>query len=306
MLQQNRVSEMWPSLHYDDWKETLATLHMWTQVVGKIRLTLEPMLNHWWQVPLYVSTRGLTTSPMHCGGGRTAQIDFDFIEHDLIVRDCEGSESAFALEPMPVAHFYRRVMEQLHAIGIDIHINTRPVEVQDAIPFERDLLHKSYDRVHVQNFWRALVQADRLCKVFRARFTGKASPVHFFWGSFDLAVTRFSGRRAPRHPGGIPNTPDRITFEAYSHECSSAGFWPGGYGMEAMFYSYAYPEPEGFAQAHVTPSAAYYNAQMKEFLLPYETVRQSDEPDADVLAFFQSTYEAAANLGKWDRGALER
>jgi hypothetical protein len=306
MLQQEQISEIWPVLQFDEWKDTLATLHMWTQVVGKVRLALEPMSNHWWQVPLYVTTRGLTTSPMPCGDGRTVQIDFDFVYHTLTFSDCEGENSVLALTPMPVAEFYRQVMERLRALAIDVRIRTTPVEVHDAIPFDRDYTHASYDKNYVHRFWRALIQADRLCKLFRSRFTGKVSPVHFFWGSFDLAVTRFSGRKAPPHPGGIPNTPDSVTREAYSHECSSAGFWPGGYGLEAMFYAYAYPEPDGFAQAHVKPSAAYYNAQMKEFMLPYEAVRQAADPDEDVLAFFQRTYEAAADLGTWDRAALER
>lgn len=298
--------EPWPQLRYDDWKDTLATLHLWTQVVGKVRLAHEPRLNHWWQVALYVTPRGLTTSAMPYGRSRTFVIDFDFIEHALSVNDCDGNASQFALEPMPVADFYDRLMATLSRLDLRTPIRTGPCEIPDAIPFEQDRVHASYDKTFVERFHRVLIQADRLCKIFRSRFIGKASPVHFFWGSFDLAVTRFSGRPAPPHPGGIPNLPDWITREAYSHEVSSCGFWPGGYGVDAVFYAYAYPEPQGFAQAPVRPSQASYNAQMKEFMLPYDAVRASSDPDTMVLDFFQSTYDTSANLGGWDRSALER
>ncbi len=305
MAQSSLLEQTWPSLRYEQWKDTLATLHMWTQIVGKIRLTQEPPVNHWWHVTLYVTARGLTTSPMPLPGWRTFEIDFDFIDHALRVRTCDGEQIDFALSAMPVADFYRRLLEALQSLKIDVSIRTMPSEVADAIPFERDFTHASYDPQYAHRFWRALVQADRLCKAFRSRFTGKVSPVHFFWGSFDLAVTRFSGRPAPRHPS-VPNTADSITLEAYSQEVSSAGFWPGGYGMEAMFYSYAYPEPAGFGQAPAGPPGASYSTQMKEFILPYEAARQSPDPDQAVLTFFQRTYEAAADLANWNRAALER
>lgn len=302
----NALREPWPALPYEQWKDTYATLHMWTQVVGKIRLAHEPRVNHWWQVALYVTPRGLTTSAMPYGRSRTFSVDFDFIDHALIIKDCDGNAAQVALEPMTVADFYARVMQALERLGLQTPLYTMPCEIADAIPFEQDRVHASYDKAYVERFHRVLIQADRLCKLFRASYIGKVSPVHFFWGSFDLAVTRFSGRPAPPHPGGIPNLPDWITREAYSHEVSSCGFWPGGYGSDAVFYAYAYPEPSGFAQAQVRPEQAFYNAQMKEFMLPYDDVRTSDDPDAMVLAFFESTYSAAANLGAWDRAALER
>ena len=298
--------ELWPSLPFAEWKDTLNTLHLWLQIAGKIRLAQEPMLNHWWQVPLYVTPRGLTTSSMPYKDMRAFQIDFDFVDHSLRLQECDGAQSVFALEPMPVAEFYRSVIDGLRDLGISVSIRTLPNEVPDPIPFDRDFTHRSYDKNYAHRFWRALLQADRLCKVFRSHYIGKASPVHFFWGAPDLAVTRFSGRAAPQHPGGFPNLPDWVTREAYSHEVSSAGWWPGGFGMDAMFYSYAYPEPPGFAQARVEPAEASYNTQFKEFMLPYEAVRASNDPDRMVLAFFQSTYDAAANLGNWNRSALER
>lgn len=300
------VRDAWPELRYDDWKDTLATLHLWTQAVGKIRLAHEPHLNHFWEVTLYVTPRGLTTSTMPYGTDRTFAIDFDFIDHALVVRDCDGGSAQFALRPMSVAEFYARLMNALEEMDLNTPIRTMPSEIPDAIPFDRDARHASYDKAYVERFARALIQADRLCKLFRSRFVGKASPVHFFWGAFDLAVTRFSGRTAPPHPGGIPGLPDWITRDAYSHEVSSCGFWPGGYGVDAAFYAYAYPEPPGFAQAAVEPADASYNSQLREFLLPYEAVRAATGRDAAVLAFFQSTYEAAADLGGWDRAALER
>ena len=298
--------ERWPHLVYEQWKETAETLHRWTQIVGKIRLKQEPMLNHWWHVPLYVTARGLTTSMMPYRDGRSFGIDFDFIEQALRIDGCDGEQARIDLEPMSVAEFYRRLMRELHVLDIDVRINTKPNELADATPLDQDTTHASFDAEAAQRFWRALLQADRLCKAFRSTFVGKASPVHFFWGSFDLAVTRFSGREAPPHPGGIPNLPDAVTREAYSREEHSVGFWPGGAGLEASFYAYAYPEPAGFADAKVAPDAARWNPQLREFLLPYEAVRTAPDPDRTVLDFFQSTYDAAADLGKWDRERLER
>jgi len=300
------TNERWPILIYDEWKDTLATVHMWTQIVGKIRLRQEYFLNHWWNVTLYVTQHGLTTSAMPYEGGRTFSIEFDLIRHILHVHDCDGAQVDFALEPMTVADFYRRVMGALDDLGIHVKISKRPNEVADAIPFDQDTVHKSYDGEYMARFWRALVQIDRLCKEFRSSFIGKASPVHFFWGAFDLAVTRFSGRTAPPHPGGYPNIPLEAMREAYSHEVQSVGFWPGGSGLEAQLYSYAYPTPEGFSQAAVRPKSAGWNDQLREFLLPYEAVRTSPTPDRDVLEFFNSTYDAAADLLKWNRAALER
>ena len=298
--------ERWPHLIYEQWKDTLQTLHRWTQIVGKIRLKTEPMLNHWWHVPLYVTSRGLTTSMMPYRNGRSFAIDFDFMGHALRIEGSDGEQAVVPLEPMTVAEFFRRVMDELHALDFDVWINKKPNEIADATPFDEDTTHASYDAQAVDRFWRALLQADRLCKVFRSAFLGKASPVHFFWGSFDLAVTRFSGREAPPHPGGIPNLPDWVPREAYSHEEHSVGFWPGAPGSEATFYAYAYPEPAGFANATIEPEAAAWNAGYREFMLPYEAVRTSADPDRAVLDFFQSTYDATADLGKWNRAALER
>jgi hypothetical protein len=296
----------WPQLKHDDWHDTQLTLQLWTQVVGKIRLRQEPLVNHWWNVALYVTPVGLTTSIMPYGKDRHFEIDFDFQEHALRVRDCDGATRGFPLAPMSVAEFYRRVMAELDAMGMPVRINRKPNEVADAIPFDQDTQHGSYDKTYAERFRNVLVQADRLCKNFRAGFLGKASPVHFFWGSFDLAETRFSGRVAPPHPGGVPNLPDWITREAYSRQEHSVGFWPGMPGLDALFYAYAYPEPDGFAQAKVKPSDASWNPNLKEFVLPYEAVRESRDPDRAVLDFFQSTYDAAADLGKWDRALLER
>ncbi len=295
----------WPSLPYDAWKDTCATLHMWTQVVGKIRLAQAPMVNHWWHVALYVTCRGLTTSPIPYGQ-RLFTIDFNFVDHRLVIATNDGRHEDFALAPCTVAEFYREVMGRLRALGLDVRIRTKPVEVPDPIPFENDREHQSYDRAYVNRFWHALAQSHRVFEDFRGRFIGKVSPVNFYWGSFDLAVTRFSGRRAPPH-GSVPHTPDSITHEAYSHEVSSLGFWPGngGFGRPA-FYSYAYPQPEGFADAWVRPAGASYNRDLWEFVLPYDTVRQSATPDRDLLAFAQSTYDAAANLAGWNRSELER
>jgi hypothetical protein len=304
--QSGEAGNLWPSLPFAEWRETLGTLHMWTQIVGKVRLAQAPPVNHWWQVPLYVNARGLTTSAMPYGE-RTFQIDFDFLDHKLLIRTGEGDGRDVALAPRTVADFYREFMSQMHALKLDVKIWTTPVEVEKPIPFEQDEVHGSYDPEYAGRFRRVLVQAERLFQQFRSGFVGKCSPVHFFWGSFDLAVTRFSGRRAPKHPG-TPGVPDSITSEAYSHEVSSAGLWPGGEALpEAIFYSYAYPEPEGFKDFHVGPEGvAYYNTDFKEFVLPYEAVRVEDDPDRPVLQFLQDTYEAAATHAEWDRAALER
>ena len=306
MSAEDKNDNAWPDLPFAEWQDTCATLHMWTQIIGKIRLALEPMVNHWWQVPLYVTSTGLTTSPIPYES-RSVQIDFDFCRHTLNFTTSDQRRAEFALVPMSVAQFYDRTIQILRDLGIDVKIWTTPVEVADAIPFEQDHLHKSYDADAARRFWRALVQADRVMKEFRARFIGKVSPVHFFWGSFDMAVTRFSGRTAPPHPGGMPNLGDWVAREAYSHEVSSCGFWPGngGFGRPA-FYAYAYPEPKGFADAPLRPKAATFDPNLHEFVLDYDSVRASATPDQTLLEFFQSTYEAAADAAKWDRAALER
>jgi hypothetical protein len=297
---------LWPSLPFDEWKDTCATLHMWTQIVGKVRLTQTPWVNHSWHVTLYLTSRGLTTSPIPYGA-RIFEIRFDFISHELRLLMNDGAVRIVKLQPQSVAQFYREVTVALHDLGINVHIDTTPNEVQDAIPFDRDDKHAAYDAEYANRFWRVLLQADRIFKEFRGHFIGKCSPVHFFWGSFDLAVTRFSGRRAPQHPGGVPHLPDAVTREAYSHEVSSCGFWPGGPAMpKPVFYSYAYPEPSGFSAAKVKPDAAFYSSALHEFILPYDEVRKADSPDAVLLDFLQSTYEAAAEAGVWDRPALEQ
>ena len=304
MDQANRAA--WPALPYTAWQDTCATLQLWTQVVGKIRLARAPMVNHWWQVVLYVSPRGLTTSPIPYGS-EVFQIDLDFLDHRLAITVSDGRVEQFALRAMSVAAFYAETMGRLRKLGIDIHIWTRPQEIVDASPFEQDDHHASYDATRVHEFWRVLVQADRVFNRFRSGFLGKVSPVHFFWGSFDLCVTRFSGRGAPPHPGGVPNMADWVTREAYSREVSSAGFWPGNGGFgEAAFYSYAYPTPEGFADAEVTVPGASFNRELGEFTLPYDAVREASDPDALLLAFLQQTYAAAADCARWDRDALER
>jgi len=296
----------WPSLPLAAWSDTCATLHLWTQIVGKIRLAQSPWTNHSWHVTLYPTARGLTTSPIP-HGARTFQIDFDFIAHRLVVQTSDGGNGGLPLQPQSVATFYRRLMEELARLDLRVRIHASPNEVADPIPFARDEVHAAYDADYANRFWRALVEADRVFKAFRARFVGKCSPVHFFWGAPDLAVTRFSGRRAPRHPGGVPHLPDWVAREAYSHEVSSCGFWPGGGAVpDAAFYAYAYPEPEGFAAAAVRPGAAYFSEALREFVLPYEAVRAAADPDATLLEFLQTTYEAAATLGGWDREALER
>jgi hypothetical protein len=299
------VNSSWPELVYVDWQDSCTTLHLWTQIIGKIRLALAPPVNHWWQVPLYVTSRGLTTSPMPYGG-RTFQIDFDFIDHVLRIAISDGRRDSLALVPRSVADFYKEIMGRLRALGLDVRIWPVPVEIADPIPFAQDQIHASYDPVQVNRFWRALAQIDQVFATFRGRFLGKASPVHFFWGSFDLAVTRFSGRRAPPPPSN-PVIPDAVNREAYSHEVSSCGFWPGNGGFgQAAFYSYAYPQPQGFGEAPIQPSAVFYSKEIGEFILPYEAVRHSASPRDTLLEFLQGTYAAAANLAKWDRAALER
>ena len=298
--------EWWPALPYSEWRETYEALHMWTQVVGKVKLGKNRDVNHWWHVPLYVSARGLTTAAMN-EGDRVFQIDFDFIDHTLSVSESGGRSLSFDLRRVDsVAEFYASVKSRLDELRIWTKIWTTPVEVENPVPFEQDEKHRRYNPEHANRFWRVLSRADYVLQVLRSNFVGKSSPVHFFWGSFDLAVTRFSGRGAPRHPGA-PNVADSVTREAYSHEVSSAGFWPGGPALpEPIFYSYAYPEPAGFKDAKVAPARAYYSKDFGEFILPYEAVRTSETHINDVMQFFNETYGAAADLGKWDRGSLER
>jgi len=293
--------QCWPALPYYSWKNTCSTLHMWTQIVGKVRMRLTPLLNHWWNVPLYVTARGLSTSRIPYGD-RAFELRFDFVTHQLVLETSDGLVKALELEPRPVADFYAEFMAMLRSAGIDVKIWRMPVEVPYPIPFDQDRAHASYDREAVGKFWRILLSVDTVFTRFRSGFIGKSSPVHFFWGSFDLAVTRFSGRRAPERPGADP-----VTREAYSHEVSSVGFWPGGSGIsDAAFYSYAAPEPRGFREARVRPERARYDTQLNEFILMYEDVRATASPSATLLEFCQSTYEAAAELGNWDRSALER
>ena len=299
------AQEPWPPLPLDEWRETYATLHMWFQVVGKIRLVQTPLINHWWNTTFSVTPRGLTTSaiPYHT---RTFQIDFDFLTHHLQVDASDGGRRTIPLKPQSVAEFYHATMEALRSLGIELAVWTTPVEVEDRTPFERDEHHRAYDPDYANRCWRILMQSSRVLTEFRSRFVGKVSPVHFFWGAFDLAVTRFSGRPAPAHPGA-PNLARFVAQEAYSHEVSSCGFWPGGGPVDRpMFYAYAYPEPDGFNRARIEPEEAFYSAEMKEFLLPYDTVRTAKAPERALEAFLQSTYEAAANLGHWDRASLER
>ncbi len=293
--------ECWPTLPLVSWKDTCETLHMWTQVVGKVRLALTPLVNHWWNVPLYVTARGLTTSRIPYES-RAFELRFDFLAHQLVLETSDGTVKTLALRPQSVADFYRGCMDLLHSAGIEVHIWKMPVEVPNPIPFDQDTVHASYDAEKAEKFWRILLSVDAVFQEFRSEFIGKVSPVHFFWGSFDLAVTRFSGRRAPERPGA-----DAITREAYSHEVSSVGFWPGSVGgPDAAFYSYAAPAPPGFGAAPVQPAAARFDTGLGEFLLMYEDVRASGSPSGDLLSFCRSTYEAAAQLGKWDRASLER
>jgi hypothetical protein len=294
----------WPELAYPRWRDTAATLQLWTQIVGKIRLALTPWLNHSWQVPLYVTSRGLGTLPIPAGR-EILEMEFDFIAQRLGLRTSQGAEGFVLLAPQTVSEFYRQLMSQLGELGIAVSIHETPNEVADPIPFPNDDSHRSYDAAAAHRFWRALIQADRIFKQFRTGFLGKASPVHFFWGSFDLAVTRFSGRGAPLHPGGVPGLPDAVTREAYSHEVSSAGFWPGNDAFpNAAFYSYAYPEPRAFRERAVT-AGAYYDENLGEFILPYDTVRRAAAPDELLVDFLAKTYEAAADAGGWDRARLE-
>ena len=296
---------IWPDLPYENWKETCTTLHLWTQVVGKVRLKFTPWLNHSWHVTLYVTARGLTTSPIPFEG-RIFEIEFDFNQHVLDIISSDGGRRRIALEQRTVAEFYAMVISALRELCIPVKIRELPCEIPDAIPFSRDQMHSAYDPEYAGRFWRVLVQVDRVLKQFRTGFIGKCSPVHFFWGSFDLAVTRFSGRRAPPHPGGAPGLADIVMREAYSHEVSSAGLWPGGGGLNyPAFYSYAYPQPEGYRRSPVEPKEAFFHDAIGEFLLPYNAVRGASNPDAALLSFLQSTYEAAANCGGWDRPAIE-
>jgi hypothetical protein len=294
----------WPELPFEALRPTLATLHLWMQIIGKLRLSLTPWVNHSWQVPLYVTARGLGTSPIPFGS-EVLEVEFDFLSHRLGVCTSRGDERALALAPQPVAEFYARVVELLTGVGVPVAINPRPCELPDPIPFAQDRVHSAYEPAAAQRFWRALLQADRVLKQFRTAFIGKVSPVHFFWGSFDLAVTRFSGRPAPLHPGGIPNLSDAVTREAYSHEVSSAGFWAGSESYpRAAFYSYAWPEPPGFRDAPVAPAASY-DTTFGEFILPYDAIREAADPDLTLLDFLTRTYAAAADAGHWDRAALE-
>jgi hypothetical protein len=295
----------WPSLRVADWQPTRDTLQLWTQVIGKIRLANAPLINHWWNVPLYVTSRGLTTSLVPHASGRSFQIDFDFLAHRLEIVTTDGAVRTLALEPRTVADFYARVLTHLDDLGLTTRIWPMPVEIEGAIAFDEDAVHASYDGDQVQRFWRILVQLDRVLHDFRGRFVGKASPVHLFWGGLDLAVSRFSGRTAPPHPGGAPNCGPHVMHEAYSHEVSSCGYWPGGDG-EGVVYSYVYPEPEGFRDAAVGPEGAHYSEELGEFVLPYERVRTAADPDRTLLEFLQSSYEAAADSASWPRSRLER
>ena len=299
------MMDRWPSLPWAEWKDTCETLHLWTQIAGKIRLTQMPWINHSWHVPLYVTARGLTTLAIP-HDTRAFQLDFDFIDHQFVIQASDGALRRIALHPMSVAEFYSEVMQVLRELNLAVAIHTTPNEIVDAIPFAQDRTHAAYDAHYANRFWRVLVQSERVFQEFRARFIGKNSPVHFFWGSFDLAVSRFSGRTAPQHPGGVPHLADRVAREAYSHEVSSSGFWPGGGYDDAAFYSYVYPEPKGFSSALVKPNEAFYSEQLHEFLLPYRILREAASPDQMLLDFLQTTYDAAANLGDWDRAALEK
>ena len=300
------ANAQWPDLPFAAWRESCDTLLLWMQIVGKVRIACTPLISHWWNATLDVTSRGLMAPAMPYRG-RTFDVVFDFTRHRLAIEVSDDRAETLALEPMPVADFYAAFMQALHRLDIDVRIWTMPSEIEDAIPFEQDRTHGQYDRVYVQRFWQALVQANRVFSEFRARFIGKASPVHFFWGGLDLAVTRFSGRTAPPLKGATPNVAAWVMAEAYSHEVSSCGFWPGngGYGR-AAFYSYAYPAPDGFGRAKVRPSAAFFDADIGEFILPYDSVRNESSPDERILDFLQTSYEAAANLANWDRRALER
>jgi len=296
----------WPALPYEDWADTSSTLHLWLQIVGKVQLMQCPWINHSWHVALQLTARGLATRLLP-HGQKLFQIEFDFIDHQLLFRLIDGATARLPLQPQTTAAFYRKVMGTLNSLGLNVKIHRTPCELIGPLPFDQDDVHRSYDPEFVQRYWRILAQTHRVFESFRARFIGKCSPVHFFWGSADLAVTRFSGRAAPPHPGGVPNLPDWVAKEAYSHEVSSAGFWAGGDQFpHATFYSYSYPEPPGYSSATVSPNDAYYSDVLREFLLPYEDMRKLDNPDAALLDFLQSTYDAAARLSSWDRASLER
>ena len=297
------LDDVWPTLPQAAWSDSCATLQLWTQIVGKVRLALMPAINHTWNVTLYPTVRGLTTSPMP-HGNRSLQIDFDFIKHLLLLQTSDDRSATIALRPMAVATFYEEVMTALATLGTPVRIWRMPVEIAQAVPFDQDLTSRAYDPEYVQRFWRILLQSTRVFNVFRSRFIGKVSPVHLFWGALDLACTRFSGRTAPEHPS-MAGLPDRVTRDAYSHEVSSCGFWPGAPGVEPLFYSYAYPEPQGYAKSAIAPDEASFNPQLGEFVMPYEQMRRSADPDSTLLQFLQSTYEAAANCAHWDRTALE-
>lgn len=297
-------SPAWPPLPLSEWEDTRAALHLWMQVIGKLRLGCTPWTNHSWHVTLPLTARGIATGLLPCEG-KFWQAEFDFLDHQLKFASSDGGTATVALKPQSVAQFYAAVRDALASLGIPMDIHPVPCEIPDALPFEQDTAQRPYDADAAQRHWRILLQADRVLRIFRSRFRGKASPVHFFWGAMDLAVTRFSGREAPQHPGGVPFLADWVVREAYSHEVSSCGFWAGPGLGEPAFYSYAYPEPEGFAAAQVRPSAAFYSDTLKEFVLPYEAVRRSPDPDATLLDFLQSTYEAAAGLGRWERSELE-
>jgi hypothetical protein len=298
--------EAWPPLPLEAWQDTHATLHLWLQIVGKIRLALSPWLNHCWHVTLYVTPSGLTTGPVP-HGARSFRIDFDFLRHRLVVRTSDDAAEELPLMPQTVAAFYASLMRTLDRLRVPVHIYAVPNEISDPIPFAVDQVHCAYDGEYAQRYWRVLAQSERVFAEFRARFIGKCSPVHFFWGAPDLAVTRFSGRLAPEHPGGIPHLPDRVTRDAYSHEVSSCGFWAGGGAVPyPAYYAYAYPRPKGFAEAKVEPGAAFFSKDYGEFILPYDVVRTSPSPDAMLMTFLQSTYDAAADLGRWNRAALDR
>ncbi|MGH7649031.1 MAG: DUF5996 family protein [Gemmatimonadaceae bacterium] len=307
-LSSAEIAASWPDLPLARWKDTYATLHMWTQIVGKTRLAHAPMVNHWWQVALYVTPRGLTTSSMPAGDGvRSFSVEFDFIAHELDVRSSDGRSAKVPLVPRSVADFYAAYLAALRSLDLSADIHPVPVEVEVAIPFAEDRTHASYDADSAHAWWVILRESHRVFERFRGRFLGKSSPTHFFWGSFDLAQTRFSGRRAPQHGGGAPNCPDYVMVEAYSHECCSLGLWPGSPGMAGpAFYAYAYPEPPGYAGGTVRPAGAAYDGTVHEFIMPYHVVRSAASPDNAILDFAQSAYEAAAELGKWDRAALER
>ncbi len=300
--------DAWPALALDDWQATYATVHLWTQMLGKTRLALSPPQNHYWHTTLYVTARGLTTSSMPCGE-RALDLELDFLAHRLHARTSDGGSAALPLAAVPVRDFFREYLAMLRSLGVEARLWPMPVEIEGAIRFDADTVHHAYDPDAMQRCWRVLLQSQRVMQRFRSDFLGKCSPVHFWWGAFDLACTRFSGRRAPVHPGGVPNLADHVTRESYSHECISAGWWPGSIGgaiAEPAYYAYAYPEPDGYATVPMQPAAARYDTQMREWILPYDAVRTASDPDAELHAFLQGTYAAAAELGGWDRSALER